>query len=102
MDLSSWMPKGSILTSGLNLRGSHLCRTPSQSVRPPVDPQSQWFTLPPQTHLCSELWQSLTTLYCNPPALGRDSAHIIITCPLSDTHAQSIMSATGHTSPEFT
>jgi len=39
---------------------SHFCRTPWQSVRPPVDPQSWWFTMPPWMHLCSELWKSLT------------------------------------------
>ena len=37
------------------------------------------------------------TLYGNPLALGRDSAHIILTCPLSDIYAQSLKSATGHT-----
>src|SRR5882724_1216849 len=42
-------------------RGSHFHRTPQQSVRPQVDPQSQWFTMPPQMHLCSKLWKSLTT-----------------------------------------
>src|SRR5882724_6639219 len=41
-------------------------------------------------------------VYCNPPALGRDSAYIIITCPLSSIYVQSLMSATGHTSSEFT
>ena len=43
-----------------------------------------------------------TVLYYNPPALGRDLAHIIITHPLSDIYAWSLMSATGHTSSEFT
>src|SRR5882724_7262351 len=42
------------------------------------------------------------TVYCNPLALGRDSAHIFIACPLSDIYAQSFMSATGYTSSEFT
>src|SRR5882724_1581097 len=41
-------------------------------------------------------------LYCNPPALGRDLAHIIITFPLSDIYVHSLMSATGHTSSNFT
>src|SRR5882724_11609933 len=41
-------------------------------------------------------------MYCNPPALGRDSAYIIITCPLSGIYAQLLMSATGHTLSEFT
>jgi len=45
-------------------RWSHFHRTPWQSVRPSVDPWSQWFTSPPQTHLCSKLWQSLTM--CSP------------------------------------
>ena len=41
-------------------------------------------------------------LYCNPPALGRDSAYIIITHPLSGIYAWSLMSATGHTLSEIT
>src|SRR5882724_4270707 len=41
-------------------------------------------------------------VYCNPPALGRDSAYIIITCPLSSIYVRSLMSATGHTLSEFT
>src|SRR5882724_4275626 len=45
-------------------RGSHFHRTPQQSVRPQVDPQSQWFTTPPWMHLCSELQQSPTM--CSP------------------------------------
>jgi len=45
-------------------RWSHFHRTPQQSVRYQVDPWSLWFTLPPRTHLCPELWQSLTT--CSP------------------------------------
>ena len=40
-------------------------------------------------------------LYCNPPALGRDSAYIIIMHPLS-IYAWSLMSATVHTLSEFT
>ena len=28
--------------------------------RPKVDPWPQWFTTPPQTHLCLKFWQSLT------------------------------------------
>src|SRR5882724_13163846 len=40
-------------------------------------------------------------VYCNPPALGRDLAHII-TCPISDIYAWSLMSATGYTLSEFT
>ena len=43
---------------------------------------------------------SAIEVYSNPPALGRDLAHII-THPLSDIYAQSLMSATGHTSSEF-
>jgi len=56
--------KGPIPTSGLNSKRSHFLRTPQQSVRPQVDPQSWWFTMPLQMHLCSKLWQSPTT--CSP------------------------------------
>src|SRR5882724_4310788 len=45
-------------------RGSHFHRTPQQSVRPQVDHQSRWFTMPPWMHLCSELQQSPMT--CSP------------------------------------
>src|SRR5882724_7037938 len=41
-------------------------------------------------------------VYCNPPALGRDLAYIIITCPLSSIYVQSLMSATGYTLSSFT
>jgi len=44
--------------------GSHLHRTPQQSIKPKVDPQSQWFTTPLRTHLCPECWRSLTL--CSP------------------------------------
>src|SRR5882724_4029608 len=42
----------------------------------------------------------MMSLYCNPLAQGR--AHIIITHPISDIYAQSLMSATGYTLSEFT
>jgi len=41
-------------------------------------------------------------VYCNPPALGRDSAHIIITPSLSNMYAWSLISSCGHTSSVFT
>ena len=41
-------------------------------------------------------------VYCNPPALGRDSAYIIITCPISSIYVWSLMSATGYMSSGFT
>jgi len=44
--------------------------------------------------------QTMMSLYCNPLAQGR--AHIIITHPISDIYAQSLMSATGYTLSEFT
>ena len=40
-------------------------------------------------------------VYDNPLALGGDSAHIIITCPISDIYVWYLMSATGYTSSEF-
>ena len=42
------------------LRGSHVHWTPQQSVRPKVDPWSWQFTVPPQTCLYPEFWQSST------------------------------------------
>src|SRR5882724_7405626 len=47
-------------------------------------------------------FSSCTVLYCNPSALGRDSAYIIITHLLSSIYAWSFTSATGYTSSEFT
>ena len=41
-------------------------------------------------------------LYCDPSALGRDLAHIIITHPLSDIYAQSLISASGYNLSKFT
>src|SRR5882724_12461002 len=43
-----------------------------------------------------------TPVYCNPLALGRDSAYIISTRLLSSIYAWSLMSATGYTSSRFT
>src|SRR5882724_3571402 len=40
---------------------------------------------------------AIITLYCNRLALGRDSAHIIITPSLSNIYVQSLMSTSGHT-----
>jgi len=60
VDLSSWMLKGSIPTSGLNSEMIPFPQTPRQSVRPQValNPDGLLAT---RTHLCSELRQSPTT-----------------------------------------
>ena len=49
-----------------------------------------------------EFKSHILAVYCNLPALGMDQAYIIIMCPLSSIYAQSLMSATGHTSSKFT
>ena len=48
------------------------------------------------------VFSKILCLYCNPPALGRDLAHIIITHPLSNTHAWTLMSAAAYTGSGFT
>jgi len=50
----------------------------------------------------SQHCQKGVMVYCNLPALGRDLAHTIITQPLSDTCACSLMSAAAYTASGFT
>jgi len=66
MDLSSWMLKGSILTSGLNFkRIPFLQNTTIISQNPRGTLWSQWFTMSGQMHLCSKLLGDLQTM-CSP------------------------------------
>src|SRR5467141_3257265 len=61
VDLSSWTLKGSIPTSGLTSELMPLLQNTLTISQTPSDPRSQWFTMPPRTHLRSEFWQSPTT-----------------------------------------
>src|SRR5467141_5289861 len=61
VDLSSWTLKGSIPTFGLNFEMMPLLQNTLTISQTPSDPRSQWFTMPPRTHLRSEFWQSPTT-----------------------------------------
>jgi len=60
MDLSSWMLKGSIPTSGLNSEMIPFLQNTSTIGQTLSGPSTQWFTTPPWMHLCSELQQSPT------------------------------------------
>jgi len=64
MDLSPWMLKGPIPTSGLNSKRIPFPQNTSTISQTPSGPSSWWFTMPLQMHLCSKLWQSPTT--CSP------------------------------------
>ena len=59
VDLSSWILKGSIPTSGINSERIPSHRTPWQSVRT-MDPGPQWSTTELWTHLCSGFQKPLT------------------------------------------
>jgi len=77
-------------------------------VSPFHNPHHQWQKWGHKHHTHLDGWphniyqEQVITMYCNLPALGRDSAHIIITPSLSNIYAQSLMSPSGYTSSEFT